>query len=73
MRILLLFGTVIIGAATMSLPAYAQNYPWCAQYSGRGFGGAMNCGFSTYQQCMEDVSGIGGFCMRNNTYHGRYR
>ena len=28
----------------------------------------MNCGFSTYQQCMEDVSGIGGFCIQNNTY-----
>ncbi len=28
----------------------------------------MNCGFSTYGQCMEDVSGIGGFCMQNNTY-----
>jgi hypothetical protein len=29
----------------------------------------MNCGFSTFQQCMADVSGIGGFCIQNNTYH----
>ena len=28
----------------------------------------MNCGFSTYAQCMEDVSGVGGFCMLNNRY-----
>ena len=30
--------------------------------------GSMNCGFSIYQQCMTDVSGIGGFCIQNNTY-----
>jgi len=73
MRTLILIGAVTVAAAAMSLPAYAQNYSWCAQYTGRGFGGAMNYGFSTYRQCMEDVSGIGGFCMRNNTYRGRYR
>jgi Protein of unknown function (DUF3551) len=47
--------------------AQAQNYPWCAQYSG-GTGGARNCGFTTFQQCLENVSGIGGFCQLNNTY-----
>jgi hypothetical protein len=31
-------------------------------------GGSENCGFTTFQQCMEDVSGIGGFCQQNNTY-----
>jgi len=68
----------IAGAMGLATPARAQNYPWCAQY-GRGTGGPMNCGFSTYRQCMEDVSGIGGFCLQNNTYrppagpHGRRR
>jgi hypothetical protein len=62
-----LFVFAIAGAAALASPARAQNYPWCAQY-GRDTGGPMNCGFSTYQQCMEDVSGIGGFCIRNNTY-----
>jgi len=62
MKILLLvYG--IAAAAAFGTPAEAQNYPWCAQY-GSGYGGAMNCGFSTYQQCMADVSGIGGFCMQ---------
>lgn len=74
MRTLIFIGAALVGAAFMSVPAQAQNYPWCAQYLGRGFGGAMNCGFSTYQQCMADVSGIGGECIRNNTYRpGRYR
>ena len=38
-------------------------YPWCAQYAGGGDGGggARNCGFWTYEQCMATVSGIGGY------------
>jgi hypothetical protein len=54
-------------ACIAGTPAQAQNYPWCAQY-GRSAGGAMNCGFTSFQQCMATVSGIGGFCERNNTY-----
>jgi hypothetical protein len=34
---------------------------WCAYYD-LGEGGATNCGFSTYQQCLATVSGIGGSC-----------
>jgi len=45
-------------------------YPWCANYGGR-FGGASNCGFSTWNQCMATVSGIGGFCARNQLYNPR--
>ena len=66
MRFLLL---ALIGAITvLGTPAQAQNYPWCAQYSGRALGGAMNCGFVSFAQCMATVSGIGGFCVQNNTY-----
>jgi hypothetical protein len=44
-------------------------YPWCANYDGgRGFGG-QNCGFSTWNQCMATVSGIGGFCVPNQFYN----
>jgi hypothetical protein len=44
-------------------------YPWCANYDGgKGFGG-QNCGFSTWNQCMATVSGIGGFCVRNQFYN----
>ena len=66
MRFLLL---ALIGAITvLGTPAQAQNYPWCAQYSGRALGGAMNCGFVSFAQCMATVSGIGGFCVQNITY-----
>jgi hypothetical protein len=57
-----LAGTVLLAA-----PAQAQNYPWCAQYGGSA-GSPTNCGFSTYRQCMADISGVGGFCVRNNMY-----
>lgn len=49
-------------------PAKAQNYPWCAYYSGGDTGGGTNCGFTTFAQCMTTVSGIGGMCQLNTQY-----
>jgi hypothetical protein len=46
-------------------PAAAQDYPWCAFY---GKDGSRNCGFVTFQQCLDTVSGIGGFCSENPFY-----
>lgn len=42
-------------------------YPWCAHYGGR-MGGAPNCGFVTYAQCIATISGLGGSCMENPWY-----
>jgi hypothetical protein len=69
------FGLVGLVGAVLALttPAHAQNYPWCAQYSGRALGGATNCGFVSFAQCMATVSGIGGFCVRNTMYQPPYR
>jgi len=58
---------VIAGMSGMVGGAAAQNYPWCAQLGG-GMGGAMNCGFVSFDQCMETARGAGGFCMLNNLY-----
>ena len=60
---------IVILAAGFVTRAEAQNYPWCAQYSGGSFSG-QNCGFTTRAQCMATVSGIGGFCVRNTQYRG---
>jgi len=56
------FGLLGLVGAVLALttPAHAQNYPWCAQYSGSALGGATNCGFVSFAQCMATVSGIGG-------------
>jgi len=66
MRLLLFTVGICVGIAWFEEPAEAQNYPWCLIY-GTDFGG-KNCGFTTFQQCQDTVSGIGGFCMQNNTY-----
>lgn len=63
---------LLVAATFVASPAAAIEYPWCAQYGMSGHGG-RNCGFSTYRQCMATVSGIGGFCERNQFYQGRRR
>ena len=61
--------TTVLAQAPVSALPY-DPYPWCAVYGGRG-GGGTNCGFLTWQQCMDTVSGIGGFCNRNTFYNPR--
>lgn len=49
-------------AAFGDKPAVAQpNYPWCAYYD-LGQNGFRSCRFATFQQCLEDVRGVGGNC-----------
>ena len=50
---------VTLGTLDATTPAGAQG-AWCAQYSGES--GGTNCGFYTFQQCQEAISGVGGFC-----------
>jgi hypothetical protein len=57
---------VVLAAASIGTPAHAQNYPWCAFYTGPF--SATNCGFSTYQQCLATISGVGGYCQPNTMY-----
>lgn len=65
MRLLSLVMGVLLAAAAIGTRAQAQNYPWCASYSGLG---GTNCGFTTQQQCMATISGAGGFCTENTQY-----
>jgi Protein of unknown function (DUF3551) len=56
----------------VALPAQAVViYPWCANYSGRGMGGAQNCGFVSFNQCLATVRGVGGTCGPNPTRSDR--
>jgi len=59
---------LIAAAAALATPAHAQNYPWCAIYSGGAVGGGTNCGFVSYEQCMATARGLGSFCYRNTQY-----
>jgi hypothetical protein len=62
MKLLFLLGA-IAAAIMLATAGKAQNYPWCAIYKG----GAMNCGFTTFQQCLAMVSEA-GLCIQNSTY-----
>jgi hypothetical protein len=64
---------ILVAVASMSVtPARAAiEYPWCAQYGGgQSGGGGRNCGFVSYEQCMETSRGMGGFCEPNLFYPG---
>ena len=50
MKFVLIASALVLGAIATGAPAQAQNYPWCAYWAGTG--GARNCGFMTYEQCM---------------------
>jgi hypothetical protein len=58
---------LIFAAGTLATvsAAQAQNYPWCANFAD---GAGVNCGFSTYEQCMATSQGSGGYCTKNNLY-----
>ena len=67
MRLLLLMLGVCVCVVGIGTRAEAQNYPWCALYSGKS-GGGTNCGFITFEQCMDTARGLGSFCQPNTQY-----
>src|SRR5271163_1726312 len=58
---------ILGGTWCMSAPAQAQNYPWC-EYLGGWNGGGRNCGFVSFEQCMESARGNGSDCRQNTQY-----
>ncbi|HEY2135092.1 MAG TPA: DUF3551 domain-containing protein [Xanthobacteraceae bacterium] len=62
-----LIGAAVLAAfAASATPAAAATYPYCARYSTSG----GECSFTTREQCMETLSGIGGSCTENPGYSG---
>ena len=62
-----ILAAAILGALVHSSVQARADGPWCAQYTGI-HGGASNCGFHSYEQCMATVSGVGGICQPNLFY-----
>lgn len=65
MRLVIALTALGVGLAAAPAPGQAQTYPWCSRYDWSTY----NCGFSTLQQCLANVSGIGGICERNPHYY----
>jgi hypothetical protein len=70
MRLLLFILGVLAAMVCIEKPAEAG--PWCA-YLDLGRGGATNCEFATFQQCLAAVNGVGGSCEANPQYQGSPR
>jgi hypothetical protein len=67
-RTLALAGLTIMTLGAAVTPSSAMViYPWCASFGGRS-GGAENCGFVSFRQCLLTASGNGGFCKANPWY-----
>jgi hypothetical protein len=68
MKLSLFIVGILVATAGCWTAAQAQtNYPWCAQYGGSA-GGVQNCGFVSFDQCMDTLRGMGGFCNQNTQY-----
>jgi hypothetical protein len=65
MRPLLLVLGVFAAWTTAAGAARAEIYPWCSNFAD---GAGLNCGFTTYDQCMETARGSGGYCAPNTMY-----
>jgi Protein of unknown function (DUF3551) len=62
----LIFGALTLAAAVLIQPRSgeaAPYWPWCSQYGPDSF--AHACAFSSWEQCMETIRGIGGYCYTN--------
>ena len=57
MKLLFAKFAICVGIAATTR-AEAQNYPWCSYYTSGG--GGTNCGSTTFQQCLDNMRGIGG-------------
>jgi uncharacterized protein DUF3551 len=61
MRKLLAASTLLL--AIGAPPATARDYPWCAKIPDNG--GFPQCSFTTFEQCVATINGLGGDCVQN--------
>jgi hypothetical protein len=65
----------LLAAAALLVPATghaqsAYDYAWCGVYtSGNGPGGGQACYYTSYEQCMATMRGL-GICSQNPAYRG---
>jgi hypothetical protein len=71
MRVSFLLAAAAATAAALSAEAptaRAQSaaHPFCAIYASKG--GTPSCHFATREQCLADISGLGGQCVENSSF-----
>jgi hypothetical protein len=58
---------IVVFAASLASSHAAVVYPWCTSGAGMEFG-AVNCGFNTFEQCLQTARGNGQHCQPNPLY-----
>jgi len=64
--IALMLGTMAAFAPRPAMAAY--NLPWCATFYESN---VTSCAFTSFEQCMVTVRGVGGLCTQNILYGPR--
>jgi hypothetical protein len=67
---LALASAALIGTADLASAQSPYSYAWCSRQPTGREGSATSCYFTSYQQCMTTISGIGGYCYQNPSYRG---
>jgi hypothetical protein len=67
---LALASAALIGATALASAQSPYSYPWCSRQVSGKEGSTTSCYFTSYQQCMTTISGIGGWCYQNPSYSG---
>lgn len=60
-RTLAIIGICFVGEA-LSINGQAQSAQWCAYFTG----GPTNCGFATFEQCLQTIKGKTALCNENS-------
>ena len=66
MKILTVLAIVAAGLAIDARAGVAEAAPWCAWYDAY----TSDCGYFTYQQCLNTIHGVGGWCEYNFYEYG---
>lgn len=62
----ILFVAAVGAAALMGGPREVRAQgSWCSQSFDRDGGGGQNCGFYSFEQCVETARGVGAICTRS--------
>jgi hypothetical protein len=63
-KMVFLLATAAVALVGDPRPSAAREwYPWCAQTADQR--SIIDCSFTTFEQCLTTLSGIGGSCVQN--------
>ena len=65
---LFLVAAALLGEIHAAPAQSPTSYPWCARITQKD-GAATSCYFTSREQCMTTLSGIGGYCFESPYYH----